>query len=237
MSEKQKTTHELISALMDDELSEHELARLLRDVESDDDARLTWARYQMVSTSIKGEMPIAPQWDISSGVSQAIAEEPAFDLTTGLAANDEKSTLRSGVVRFAVAASVTLAVIFGVTQNSSINDKLLMGGPQVAQNIADDLSLTNKLSLSVPQSLNQQPVGFNAPPIYTTTVSSGNGNRSVSRSPDGNRNLALTKSALSLKNQAAFERRLNQYMLKHAEHAALNSGRGMMPFARVTQEK
>ncbi len=96
-----KATREALSALMDGEASEIDLARVLRDVD-DPALRADWVRQTRIQQALRGEPAPASLIDVSAGVSAAIAKSP--------------SRRPNPLVGLAVAASVTFAVVFGGQQ-------------------------------------------------------------------------------------------------------------------------
>ncbi len=250
----EKDMNELISALMDNELSELEFHRVLREMDSNEEVRRVWARYQMISASMRNEPPIAPEWDISSRVRQAIEHEPAQNLpkqkivanqqqnlpdrefgNTGDVANDlsaskrdtKTSTVLSNISRFAVAASVTLAVIVGVQYKSSQDPTAIIaaGDSTYASNDAGNLH----------NAQTQPPLALR-PPIQMSTVSSGNSKKvitSFAPSDPMEQTFTYPQQQNTSVSNVELKERLNSYMIRHAENASKNNGRGMMPFARV----
>ena len=97
--------HETLSAVMDNEADDLELRRAL--VASDErEVRETWARYQIARAAMHKEL-LMPKLDLASAVSVAIAQE---DTPTKV----ERRPVR-GLARVAIAASVTVAVLAGVS--------------------------------------------------------------------------------------------------------------------------
>jgi sigma-E factor negative regulatory protein RseA len=98
---------ESLSAVMDNEADEMELRRVLS-ASDDAELRATWSRYQIARAVMHKEL-LEPRLDIAAAVSAALADEP-------LPVQD-KTVVRGpwrSVGRFAVAASVTVAVLAGV---------------------------------------------------------------------------------------------------------------------------
>lgn len=100
---------EQLSALMDgDAVSESSVSEFLGNPE----LKATWARYHLVRDALHNELSF-PAGDLASRVSAALDAEP-----TVLAPRAKKAFVIPGFFRqaasFAVAASVTAAVIFGV---------------------------------------------------------------------------------------------------------------------------
>lgn len=105
---------ESLSALMDGEAQELELRRLLQQLPGDPALRARWARYQLAS-SLMHKQPHIPEvsFSLADAVQAAIQQDED-------AKQDAHSKVRNGSLlhktagRFAVAASVALAVVAGV---------------------------------------------------------------------------------------------------------------------------
>lgn len=110
MHSDDKAIREALSALMDGELSQLELERLLRQL-PDAECRSVWARYHVGASLLHKQhaRPLASP-GFADKVSQALAAEPAVG-------QPARTTAGRGVVRFAVAASVALAVVVGARWN------------------------------------------------------------------------------------------------------------------------
>jgi len=127
---------ESISALVDDEAQELELHRVLTNMESDEELRQTWKRYQATSFSMKRQMDCRYDLDISGRVSAALLDEPLVEVE----ATAEKSRFGrvfKPVLSMAVAASAAFLVIFAVQMGGQDET-----GTQIA---AGDQPLTTNL--------------------------------------------------------------------------------------------
>ncbi|WP_462381751.1 sigma-E factor negative regulatory protein [Pseudomonas sp. Marseille-QA0892] len=96
---------ETLSAVMDNEADELELRRVLA-ASGESEVRDTWARYQIARAAMHKDL-LVPRLDLASAVSAAIAEEEA--------PVQVKRRPAGGLARIAVAASVTVAVLAGVS--------------------------------------------------------------------------------------------------------------------------
>lgn len=115
---------ESVSAVMDGEADELELRRVLAAAGEDPALRERWARYQL-ARDVMHKQTVVPKLDLAAAVSAAIAAEEA----PAPAQQTSRSWHRLG--RFAVAASVTLAVLAGVRFYNNQDDAAL--APQLAQ--------------------------------------------------------------------------------------------------------
>lgn len=120
---------ESMSAVMDGEAGELELRRVLAAAGEDAQARARWARYQL-ARDVMHRQSVLPGLDLSAAVAAAIDAEPAA-AAAPVAAPRARGWQRLG--RFAVAASVTLAVLAGVRWYHQ--DEALQA-PQLAQQAA-----------------------------------------------------------------------------------------------------
>lgn len=116
--------NEQLSALMDGELDSRSRAALLDSVENDTELQDTWSRYHLIGDTMRGDLPDTMQFDLCDRIALALEDEP-----TVLAPQPEvaEPSRDSNVVPFirrvgqqfgqyAIAASVAVAVIFGVQQ-------------------------------------------------------------------------------------------------------------------------
>lgn len=215
---------ESLSALMDNEATELELHRLLKASEEDSELKQSWQRYQMIGAAVRGDLPEGSYSDLSASISAAIAEEPVPVLTTDTASDTSRVAgkvvkLWSSLGRAAVAASVAGAVVFGV---QSYQSPLSEGA---ANSVVANASMPSGL-----------PAGYGAPALSARTVSAATympsaAERQVSFVP----RQSAPDERQTKEYNAELQAYLNHLMLEHAEHAALNGSRGMLPFARVAE--
>lgn len=204
---------ESLSALVDDQASDMELRRLLK--QDDPGLNDRWSRYQMIGSIMRAE-PVSKETDLLSGIQSALAEEAPLSKNTG--------GFWSGASRFAIAASVAGAIVLGAQQNWQ--QQLGLEGEQDLMAEA-----SAKPVLSQP-SLVQQPVmavGVTAGPSRSASPAMVNRNSHMILVP---RNQAETSAKPRFSNEE-IQKRLNALMLEHANNAATNSGRGVLPYARI----
>ena len=129
MSDRTQIDGEALSALMDGELSEFELRRLLARISDEPELLAIWERYHLVRAVFQPE-PLAlntPRMTgtdsssdkLSNRIMAAIEAEPAFEcadspIETSTARSATGPVWASQITRFAVAASVALAVFVGM---------------------------------------------------------------------------------------------------------------------------
>ncbi len=105
--------NESLSALMDGELDELALQRLLGKLDENPQLKKTWARYHAQQDAIKGDLSEFAPLDISAAVSQAIEDVPLMQELT----ETEKKPWYKVVAGLSVAASVAVAVVLGARFN------------------------------------------------------------------------------------------------------------------------
>jgi sigma-E factor negative regulatory protein RseA len=110
---------ESLSAVMDGEANELELERLLSRVESDEQLRQTWVRYNAVRSVNEGARLAHLSMDVSVSVRAALSQE---DATTGAKINGASQRFLKPLASFAVAASVAVTVVIGGQQLYQIGD-------------------------------------------------------------------------------------------------------------------
>lgn len=105
---------EAMSALLDGEASEMDLARVLRAVD-EPELRADWVRQQRIRSALRGEPESIATIDVTAGVRAALESRP--------------SKARHPLIGVAVAASFTVAVVFGGQQYLGAHAPVAM--PQV----------------------------------------------------------------------------------------------------------
>lgn len=227
----QQTTHhplaESLSSLMDNEASELELQRILKASESDSEVKATWSRYQIARAALQRDLPMLEMSDFAARVSAAVEQEENYTAASAPVVPEKKSTQWwQNVARFAVAASVAGGVVL-FAQN--------FGG--VAQESPSTLAATSQLEVpttaavpapSLPAGYHAQPLSARAVGLQTGYESRQQDNRQVIFVPLPNG----SQTAAQVSDEEVRDY-LNKLIEEHADNAALNSGQGMLPFARV----
>ena len=130
--------HESLSALMDNEVDELELRRVLKALEGQGEdvtaLKAKWQRYHVVSASLKREIHVSPSRNLLAGI-QAELEQDAIPAKALVDSASGKGILR----RFgqgAIAASVALAVLFTA-------DMVMMSDTGTSGNAAQSAQFTD----------------------------------------------------------------------------------------------
>ncbi len=212
---------ESISALVDGEVSEMELHRLLKASDTDGEVRETWSRYQQVSSAMRGDLHDAPMIDLSASIREAIDAEESYTAAPTAGGWWQKAG------RMAVAASV--AAVMVVTAQM-----VGLGGESFDQQVADSGQVSSSEELLVPNPAANLPAGFQVPSVSARTVSSHPRMPAQEASP---RYYPVVTKAQPIATTKAPAPEVQTYLQRvmeiHADHAALNSSRGMLPYARV----
>lgn len=206
---------ETISAVMDSQADDLEVRRLLKalDNASEEEAAAIlaqWESFHSIGSVLRNESrsnnetpTMRASSNFAASVSAAIADEAPMDKAARRPSKSDPMWQR-----FAVAASVTLAILVGVQEYESMQ--------------AGDASYTADNAVTVPalksvdQSVDQSVVDLTAVQLASSEV-------------------ALESSMSEAEKLEAIEaqERLNEYLLEHTNHAAKQSGQGMIPFARL----
>lgn len=202
---------ETISAIMDSQADDLEVRRLLKalDNASEEEAAVIlaqWESFHSIGSVLRNESTSgneAPTMRASSSfaasVSAAIADQVPMDQTHNRPSNNEPMWKR-----FAVAATVTLAILVGVHEYEDMQ--------------AGGASYTADNTVVVPAVKNADQSLIDLAAIQLASS-----------------DLALESSISEAEKLEAVEaqERLNEYLLEHTNHAAKQSGQGMIPFARL----
>ena len=163
----------------------------------------TWRSFHRTQQAIEGQTDPFSSWDISSQVSAAIAGEQ-FD-------QHEANAGRQPSIN---KSPFWLKPVAGLAVAASVMVAVVVGVQSLAPNQA----------------------GFNAEQpalasrVYPASVASGSaGGMTVSAQARSGVGFPGAQAAADF----ASQQRLEKFMLLHTEHAALNNGKGLMPYARV----
>lgn len=227
----QQNTHhplaESLSSLMDNEASELELQRVLKASESDSEVKATWSRYQVARAALHRDLPVLEMGDFAARVSAALEQEENHTVTSA-PVNPEKKVVQwwQNVARFAVAASVAGGVVLFAQNFGGVN-------PEVPAAVAATPQVDTPTTAAVPAP--SLPAGYHAQPLSARAVGLQTGYES--RQQDNRQVIfvPLPSSSQTAAQVSDDEVRdyLNKLIEEHADNAALNSGQGMLPFARV----
>ncbi|WP_346836843.1 sigma-E factor negative regulatory protein [Microbulbifer sp. SAOS-129_SWC] len=220
----QDRLNESLSALMDGEVSELELQRLLKASSSSAEIGERWSRYQLAASVMRRERVAQADTGLAARISAAVEQEAAPFQSTDAdaeasAANRNRwwQPLRRG----AVAATVAFAAILGVQQ---------MSQPQVGGDAAQVADAEHQVQPSVSSA--PEPTGFYVPAPSTRSVSTAAPRLVPERQGAGA--VPGGKQVMQPVLTPELMRHLNRVMMEHSEQAAHVGSQGMVPFARAT---
>jgi sigma-E factor negative regulatory protein RseA len=226
MSEQNRpqTLAESISALMDNQASELELQRILKASEQDAEVKATWSRYQIASSALRGELGRGEQApiigsDFAARISAAIDAEEALVAQPVAAAKKAQQGWFYQLGRVALVASVAGGMVLGVNQLNSTD--------QTSSQIASS-TLVAPAPIETAVTL---PSGINSPAINTRTVAVQTGYET--RPQENRRVMFQPRQASTAVSDDEVSRYVNQMIKAHSDNAAMNSGQGVLPYARV----
>ncbi len=212
------STRETLSALMDDEASELELHRVMRDVNSDASLSATWTRYHLAGSAMRKELPldfIDSSAELRAAIKMALVDEPV---------PRRQKAWSQALGRMAVAASVAVVAIFGVQQYQVFDSATSMSF--VAENRTQD-----KAELTGPQF--QLPSGFEIPQATARTASTGSFNsKNYTHVGRTEAQLNTTKYGTDLQIQAYMHRLMSQQTDRNHDY----SGQLSVPAGRAYQQ-
>ncbi len=231
---------ESLSALLDGEADELELQRLLAQSERGE-LRSLWSRYHQVRNVFGIEDARLHTLDVSHAVARAIGNHELAAPLTSTSASQQQALVRarreSRIWKMgAVAASVVGAFVLGLS---------LQQAHKPAANVDPARALavqTDALPTMAPSTSSLAPRQVSGEPsMQTVLVSARQQPEPVSQvelaareqigallAKDAQRPMRINEHL-----SEAQARRLNEYMLRHAEQATLASRSGVVPLARV----
>jgi len=244
-----------LSAMVDGEADELEFRRVMKAIEGASELEATailqqWQRYQMISAGLRNDLSgsLASD-DFASQFSRARREEDdladAYEVTANsqtkatvsecaepdqvavpAMSGTDNTPIQDGMGtlpwrRFAVAASVALAVVVGVQEIDLSNTQT---GLNVAQSTQQSTDATNSPSMFTANSVQAR--------LDSARVASLQSESSMSQS-DSSGLLPVGVEELESISAAEAQKRLNDYLLRHANNAAQQGGQGVIPFTRL----
>ena len=227
---------ESVSAVLDGETNELELHRILSQLDRGADVRQAAYRYGLIGEVVRGRSECLQGIDLSSNIRSAIDDEFNSADTDHLSSDangsadpvPEHSAINRGASRWshrlgrvAIAASVTLAVVFGgQTYNAYIQENssplVAVDAPVSVQSEANpEVNYVPSFAReSIPVGVNRVLAGYDSKPGHTVPSSD---------------QLARAQELSAI----AARRRFEGYMLQHAEQMSLYNNQSLLPFARV----
>ena len=209
---------EQISAMLDDELSQHEMSQTVDQLSEQEQLRDTWDRYHLISDVIRGEAGDRTAPSLAERIREQVDAEPAI-LAAPKPVNTAPAWVRP-LAGTAVAASV--AVLAVMTAPQLLNPEVKTS-PQVAITEVASPSYVQLPSVPSTQSYHQAntpqyKVQHRVRPVVVTRPAA----RWSAQHP-GTRWKNLVKPAT--------ENKLNKYLVDHSEYATQGPVKGVVPYA------
>lgn len=218
------TLKESISALVDGESNDLDLQRVLKAMDSDDEARESWSNYHAIGAVMRSEQNLDMSIDLSASISQAIADETPEGISNTSSGMSRFGMNRvwGGLGKTAIAATVAFGAVFSVQQYSNNVE----GNSAVVAESAPSVNGDSTNGAVVPQ-------GFELPPLTARTVSTN------TFTPKSNLPRSSIKfvpqGTVVLNSNREFQEQINRLMYKHAEQNSSSGAMGVIPFARVSE--
>lgn len=224
---------ESVSALVDNEASEIELHRILKNVGRDDVVRERWRRYHLIGSVMRRERMLIDSFDVSSAVAKAIAQDAVLDNGDAVALDrsgvSTPSPWRSLLAKSGVAASFAAVVVLGFQFAGSgqlpAETELATAGVASGEAAEPAVAVTNVV-----------PFGFELPIPQARNVSTNPSSMmsSMMYSPaESDLRALLPQEPSQDLSDAQTQDLLNRLLIEHAQRSSVNGGLGILPFARV----
>lgn len=165
---------ETLSALMDDEASELELHRAMREAGEGESFNATWSRYHLAASAMRKELPLDffdSSAELRAAINMALISEPV---------PQRRPQWPQSLGRVAIAASVAVLAIFGAQQYKVFEPSSSMSLAVQSETQGPLQARADEVEPKGPQF--QLPSGFEVPQATARTVSTGsyNSNKSFS---------------------------------------------------------
>lgn len=231
-AELNETDLELISASLDEDLSEFERRRLNTTVLAKNEGEKTWVRYNAISAVMKKQFPAQIDKDFSAQVMQAIGEQgyqQDEESATQVKIKRVSSHLKQ-VAGLAVAASVAA---FSVVTYQHFNQPANTESPQVAlstQEASSEINSSAKQAIQAAQQVEFAP----ATAQQSATALRPLDSFQVNNRPADNQQNTNTPLQQSRVEENIYYQELNPYIQRHAGYG---SQRIISPYVEIIELK
>lgn len=236
---------ESVSALVDNEASEIELHRILKNISHDEELRERWRRYHIIGSIMRREHHSISAIDVSAAVTAAVAGEQAWGASavapeqhayraagsSGQDGTTASSGWRGLMAKSGLAASFAASLILGVQYFSVDNqsDSVQLAGS--AATPAPEQTLAAGAGQADSGVASFAPMGFELPLPESRNVST-NPAGPAARSHESELRALLPAGTHDLSDVRTQEL-LNRLLIEHAQRSSVNGNLGILPFARV----
>jgi len=219
---KNTELHESLSALMDGEVNAADTRFSLRQLQADDDGIAMWDRYHRMGAALRDEPLAAPA--LSASVMAAIATIEQDAPAAVVPVKAQKARGAWGWWPAAIGVATTAAIAMVVTTSLMPLDENMT--PTRSSQVAVAPPVNNPTIHTATLSPSNQPVRWPShaasslvTPVALTDAAAGTGDTPVA----AEWHLAPPE----------VQRRLNGYLINHAEYASRGAGRDMMQYVRL----
>lgn len=223
---------ESLSAMVDNEASELEMRRVLKNMENSPEVLERWRRYHLIGSVMRKELSgnITSPGSLVSSISNSLSRESAeaSPSVRGGIVTPANRGLRDVVGKTAIAASFAATLVLGfnylgTTRNSELQSSTgAFAGTSTPMQAAPAATQSHNVA--------HAPIGFELPMPEARTVSLASG----SGAPTSNVDLR-SLGGIYMDDITDYETQemLNRLLIQHAERASAHGSLGIMPFARV----
>jgi len=205
---------ETLSALMDNEASELELHRIMRETSLEESLNATWSRYHLAASAMRKELPVDfvdSSAELRASISLAVVNEPL---------PQRRGRWAPAVGRATIAASVAVLALFGAQQYQFFEPSA--SAPLVVQSNAQNPIQTKAGQGDHQGPQFQLPSGFEVPQATARTVSTGSYNGS-SKSHASVRQVEVQESINDREGDPQIQAYMNRLMLQQANRTYRHS--------------
>ena len=217
---------ESLSAMVDNEASELEMRRVLKNMDDNPEMLERWRRYHLIGSVMRKEHGISATNPSSlvSSISNTLSREA--DASTGKresTPSGASGTLRDVLSKTAIAASFAATLVLGFNYLGTVDEGT--GENTLASNSLNSSQVEEPMSV-----VTHAPIGFELPAPEARTVSMTS---SGSATMLGAESRAASPIYLDDITDYETQEMLNYLLIQHAERASAHGSLGIMPFARV----
>lgn len=221
---------ESLSAMVDDEASELEMRRVLKNMDNNPEVLERWRRYHLIGSVMRKEHGVGGAANPSSLVSSisntlSMEAEKSVESQNASVTRGGQSGLRDVLGKTAIAASFAATLVLGFNYVGKVDEA---GERAIASTAANSSTLAaQEEPVSV---VTHAPIGFELPTPEARTVSMTSSGSAAMPGVD-----SRISSPVYLDDITDYETQemLNYLLIQHAERASAHGSLGIMPFARV----
>ncbi len=209
---------EQISALVDDEVHDPELKRVISELTNNPAAAERWQRYNLISDALHNNLPDLVETDLSRRVQQALEDEPTVLAPQRIRIPHGLRPALKQIGGMAIAASVAVVMVTALQEEPEP-----VGGQQVAkQTQQQDTGDVAKVPAATLVADVEQPESTAAQVAPSKSVSV------MASRPTQVADVASPRPVVV--SPHAFDPRFESYLINHSEYAVTT---GMLPYSRV----